>query len=348
MSFINIGDIDPNHNLEVQGKLFISNIENGTNVPLELTEKLRFRNKPPGYELDEYKFTDMYTETSNLFGITGPSTYESRSITDFCIDDSSNIGIGTIPTTKLDVQGSIYATGILKTDSNLVTETLTSMGNISCNSILYGPSSNIYGLLPSGVILMTTLTTTPNGWTDITSNFIDKNLLLAETQPLVAAGNDNVTINNNIQHNHGWITEHSVGHIHSFNAGTITSNGHSHGSIGGNYAFNTNALGNHTHGINIRTDEEGHTAFSSSLNTFVPRFGTISNYGLQGYYPGYHDHGTGNIILNNHSYSHNHYMNTAYITESGGNHTHTLNNQGNSTTFSIIPKTYGLRFIKKN
>ena len=364
MSFVNIGyDGPPNHTLEVDGDMFVSNVEDGTNAPVEIKGNLRLRTKPPT-GLDEYRVTDMNVEWQGPFGITVPSADASGSITDFCIDKTGNVGIGTVPTEKLDVDGSMFATGNLRNESNLITGTLSSSGILTCNSIAYGENSNIYGLLPSGTILMTTLTNDPPGWTDVTDSlsFTSNLIMLAENETsLTTGGNNNFIINSNYSHNHNWATTHAVSHAHNVAKGTMDSSGrHYHDSPATKLEVNQMEDGSnqHYHNANMRNLVRGMGAYSSYFGNSV--LDAISDYGQVPEYVtvnqnSYHDHGSGKSYYFNQSnmnHSHN-YPNTDQNGSLGGNHTHTFIESGsNSNTdgdsFSILPASYGIRFIKRN
>jgi hypothetical protein len=363
MSFVNIGtDGPPNHTLEVEGDMFVSNVEQGTAtnyVPLEVKGNLRIRNKP-ATGIDEYRVTDMQLYYPPLFGITAPSSDVSESITDFCIDSSGNVGIGVIPTEKLDVNGSLYATGSLTGESNIITGTLSSTGTLTCNAIFHGVTSDIYGLLPTGAILMTTLTSTPNGWTDITSQFTDKNVLLAENQSTLATGgNDNFTISSNFSHNHGWANTHTVSHSHNVNQGNMDAAGvHTHtkptNNLGTNVMENNNNQHNHT--VLVRNG----TSLRGTNNTSGNRIDGIP--GSDFYNVAYitlninsnHSHGRTTYNFNSSKMNHSHNLpSTSTSSAKGGNHNHTFSESGSSSvndgdSFSILPSSYGLRFIKKN
>ena len=362
MSFINVGtDGAPNHTLEVEGDVFVSNVENGTIIPVVIQGNTRFRNKPPGAGVDDYRVTDMNLESQNLFGITGPSSEATRSTTDFCIDSTGNVGIGVVPTEKLDVAGSMYATGSLTNESNIITGTLTSTaGTLTCNAIAHGEYSNIYGLLPSNVILMTTLTSTPNGWTDITSQFTNKNVLLAGNQAtLTASGNDNFSLPSNYTHNHNWVTTHNVNHNHNVAKGNM-SNAGNHAHTRPNTNLNTGAMENHNHNFGDRS-VAGDRGEANLLDGWIYR--TKINWGISPNYLSYrsvntqntlHSHGGGNYGFNSSNMAHGHSVpNLNTNNDSGGTHIHNFGNSGSNntssgTSFSIVPPYYTLRFIKKN
>jgi len=360
MSFVNIGiDGPPNHTLEVDGNMFISNVEQGTAtnyVPVEVKGNLRIRNKP-ATGIDEYRVTDMQLIYPPLFGITEPSLDASGSITDFCIDSSGNVGIGVIPTEKLDVSGSLYATGSLTNESNLITATLSSSDTLTCNAIFHGVTSNIYGLLPTGAILMTTLTSTPDGWTDITSQFTDKNVLLAENQStLTTGGNDTKNIAP-IQHSHATLS-HSATHTHTCSTHVTSSEGdHTHTT---NFGTTTTSGvgGNHDHTIEDLTVSRNERwgiinnawqypqvnimAASTSKETFTTSDGSHSHDGQD-------EIGSTNDGDNA---EHSHSLNDAYQFNSsnnkGADHNHVIQGAGDNNPVNIVPAYYTLRFIKKN
>lgn len=363
MSFVNIGtDGPPNHTLEVDGNMFISNVEQGTAtnyVPVEVKGNLRIRNKP-ATGIDEYRVTDMQLYYPPLFGITAPSSDAGGSITDFCIDSSGNVGIGVIPTEKLDVSGSLYATGSLTGESNLITGTLSSTGTLTCNAIFHGVTSNIYGLLPTGTILMTTLTAAPSGWTDITSQFTDKNVLLVENQStLTTGGNDNFTISSNFSHNHDWASTHTVSHSHNVNQGNMDVGGaHTHNKPIKNLVTNDMEDNNnqHNHPVLVRNG----VSLRGTNNTSGNRISAIPDSGPQtvAYITldinSDHSHGSITYNFNSSNMNHSHNLpNTSTSSAKGGNHNHTFNDSGSSSAnagdeISILPSSYGLRFIKRN
>ena len=361
MSFVNIGtDGPPNHTLEVDGDVFVSNVEQGTAtnyVPVEVKGNLRIRNKP-ATGIDEYRVTDMQLNYPPLFGITAPSLDAGGSITDFCIDGSGNVGIGVVPTEKLDVSENLYATGSLTNESNLITATLSSSDTITCNAIFHGVTSNIYGLLPSNVILMTTLTSTPDGWTDITSQFTDKNVLLADNQStLTTGGNDTKNIAP-IQHSHATLshsaththtgsthgTSYDGDHNHNTNFGTITTSG-----VSGNHAHTVEDL---TVSYNIRWGLNNNwsdpfpqvniMATGSSQETFTTSDGSHSHDAKKEPYSS----------ANGDPPEHSHSLNYAYqfnsSSDKGRNHNHVIPGAGDNNPVNIVPPYYTLRFIKKN
>jgi hypothetical protein len=360
MSFVNIGtDGPPNHTLEVDGDVFVSNVEQGTAtnyVPVEVQGNLRLRIKPFAGVDDAYRVTDMQLN-STLFGITAPSPDASTSITDFCIDSSGNVGIGVIPIEKLDISGSMYATGSLTNESNLITATLSSSGTLTCNAIFHGVTSNIYGLLPTGAILMTTLTSTLDGWTDITSQFTDKNVLLAENQSTLTTGGNDTQSLAAISHNH-TVSEHTTSHSHStrWNANQKT----------------TGSGGSHNHTLNTNTgttSEDGHHGHSKS-DVVVSPFNYGFNYGWYnqnrdilvsnqdsltlttgGPSSNYHSHSGGFGTYTDSSAEHDHYATCNISTTndaSDGTHTHDVSSVGDNNSINIVPPYYTLRFIKKN
>jgi hypothetical protein len=356
MSFVNIGtDGPPNHTLEVEGDVFVSNVEDGTNTPVEIQGNLRLRNKPPGAVADEYRVMDMQSNNT-LFGITGPSVDASRSITDFCIDSSGNVGIGVNPTEKLDVSGSMYTTGSLTNESNLITGTLSSTGTLTCNAIVHGVNSNIYGLLPSNVILMTTLTSTPIGWTDITSQFTDKNVLLAENQTLTTGGNNTQSLP-------------AISHNHTANSHTTT---HGHATAWNSTQLTSGTNGNHKHSLNfnnttsIGSGNHAHSKYDIQVfnsGAVAPNFpGSNQDRAIltQNANDDYSQSGPSSQLTHGHSgasssysetdvdHSHTFTYNIADANDAGGNHTHTVSPAGSSNGINIVPPYYTLRFIKKN
>lgn len=360
MSFLNIGaDGPPNHTLEIEGDMFVSNVEQGTItnfVPVDIQGNLRLRNKPPGFATDEYRVSDMKLN-STLFGIAGPSSDASRSTTDFCIDRFGNVGIGTTPTTKLNIQGSMYATGSLTNESNLITGTLTSTGTLTCNVLAHGENSNIYGLLPTGTILMSTNTATISGWTDITSQFSSKNVLLAENATnLTTGGNDTFTINSNYDHNHDWSTTHTVNHNHNFNSGNMNAGGdHTHSKPNTN--LNSGAMGSHNHNYSDRSGAGDRGEANYNSNRVQVNWGispNSSSYRSVNTQDALHSHTGGNYGFNSKNMNHGH--NGPNITaneNNGGTHTHNFVPSGSTSVnagnpFSILPISFGLRFIKKN
>lgn len=356
MSFLNVGvDGPPNHNLEIEGSMFVANVEDGTYTPVETETKFRFRTKPPGTGSGDYIVSDIQINSS-LFGISRPTNDASGNFTDFCIDGSKNIGIGTTPTKKLDVGGSMYASGTLTNESNIVTNSLTVNGTISSTRLVWGPNSNIYGFLPTGAILMTTLTAAPSGWTDVTDtlSFAGRNVLLAEDRPLTTTGgNDNGTLTSSIIHNHGTVT-HSVSHTHTNPARALNSAGeHNHATnIGNSGIFSTDY---HTH--QARDIQMSNRLWG--VNQGFPGYNTVTIMTTNGYRnnkvddSGLHTHTipdqfSGESKYGADGHSHNYILTVDNSGDTGGNHTHQTNSQGSSTEFSIIPPYYSLRFIQKN
>ena len=357
MSFVNIGrDGPPNHTLEIEGDMFVSNVEDGSIVPVEILGDLRLRNKPPGVAANEYRVIDMHLD-STLFGITVPSSDASGSITDFCIDGSKNIGIGTTPTKKLDIEGSMYISGTLTNESNVITNSLTVNGTISSTHFEWGANSTIYGFLPSGAILMTTLTAAPSGWTDVTNSlsFTGRNVLLAENETLAMGGNDNVTLTTVINHTHGTLT-HNSSHTHSkpilnLSTGGVHTHGHNIGTI------QTPQVGdNHRHWYeDIYLDNESRWGVSS--NDGYPAVTIMDNNAYINANTNYSGNHTHNVPGKNSSESkygvdgHSHTipsLNVNTSTDRGGNHGHTTNSQGSSSSFSIVPPFCELRFFQRN
>jgi len=360
MSFVNIGtDGPPNHTLEVEGDVFVSNVEQGTTtnfVPVEIKGDLRLRTRPPTGGSDEYRVTDMKIN-DNLFGITAPTPDASGGITDFCIDSTGGVGIGVAPTKKLDINGNMYATASLTDESNLITGSLTSAGKLTCSSIFYGQNSNIYGLLPSGAILMTTLTTDPPGWSDVTANFTSNLIMLEDTGSLTTGGNNNFTFTTSIKHYHDWDATHTVSHTHTDN----------------NSGYAINSLGNHTHpapntNVNVGSDGAHEHLTNNRVYSEGNRGSTISTTGSTqkpnamrrpGILPGYritdtenashgHNGGVYNFLDSNIYHNHSSPIMNNDVTYTGGGHTHNFSSSGSQTSISILPSCYTLRFIKKN
>lgn len=360
MSFINIGtDGPPNHTLEIEGSIFISNVSNTSSsiVPLELKDFIRIRNKPTNDSSKNF-VTDII-RGNQYTGITAPSLDASRSATDFCIDNTGNVGIGVVPTEKLDVEGNMFATGSLTNESNIVTGTLTSTGTLTCNTIAYGENSNIYGLLPSNVILMTTLTSTPAGWTDITAQFTDRNVLLAEDKLTLTTGGDDIkNLPSVINHAHNWDTKnHQVQHEHNANgfgnqntASTVAGGGHTHNLSGFNN--NTNYTSEHSHPYSYK---DTNTNWGQSSPWFLYSGNYLNWYYINNYYilaneNFTHNHGTTGLGYNTSTEAHGHNIGGIGNAKRNTNttHTHYFEDKGSSTPLNIAPSYYTVRFIKKN
>ena len=349
MSFLNIGfDGPPNHNLEIEGNMFVSsNVKDGTYIPFETETKLRFRTKPPGAASNEYRVTDL-SLSENRFGISAPSPTVPTDFTSFCITEDSKVGIGTVPTKILDVNGSLYETGSLTCDSNLITGTLSVNDTITCSKLEYGPTSDIYGLLPSNVILMTTLTGTPSGWTDITSNFTNKLVMLRDNGTLTTSGNDSYTINTTHNHTHN-ITQHTVSHNHTATAALTSAGNHSHTISATSIAA---AGTNHTH-----TYEDTYVLNKSfGVTSDWPNINSTASILYQNadvadtFDGGSHSHNASGTYESANA-NHNHAVDVDYsgASDNGGAHTHGLNNAGQTTqtSLALVPPYYTVRFIKK-
>ena len=368
MSFLNVGfDGPPNHNLEIEGDMFVSNVEDGTYVPVDIRDNVRLRIAAPGAVSGDYRVTDL-SLSENYFGISAPGDDVPTDFTTFCIDENSNVGIGTVPTKKLDVSGSLYETGSLTCDSNLITGTLTvgNSGTISCSDLEWGATGDIHSLMPSGAIMMTTLTTAPTGWEDVTDNFIDRNVLLQDNQAsLGTGGNNDYTIVENITHNHNWSKTHNVNHNHNWNDGTVENNEQDHTHPKPIVPFNTNVMGNHYHSFTDQSlaGDRGEANYNTNrvkinfgINPNTLKTDANRNSNNIGSYvnlaSGNHSHASGTANYNYANQSHNHQLGIVNATNggSGGGHTHSFNSSGlnSPASFSILPHSYGLRFIKKN
>ena len=352
-----------NYRVDVGGSMFVSNIDSGS-VPVDISgtvtqtitsRDLRFGITPVS---GSDKFTDIGIESDvgYHFYINGPTTLEAgkSTLVDLCIDQTGNVGIGKIPVKKLDINGNVFVENTLTADNTINTNntSLIINGTLSCSTLRYGTSGNVYSTFPRGTVLMTTLTTGIAGWTDITESFYSKMISIkngSSNNIYDDGGNDNVALTQHISHTHGN-SVHNVSHNHTYNLGnniSYYSGAHSH-TIG---TKTTTSPGNHSH------------SYTDSYNySFVGRNNTYTLIGRNatntadvnantGEAPNNHNHTVNDSNTSVETHTHSHGSAGDQGTEdTGGSHTHTANNSGSATpgSFSIVPLHYNVRIIRKN
>jgi len=356
-----------NHRVDVGGSMFVSNIDSGS-VPVDISgtvtqtitsRDLRFGITPVS---GSDKFTDIGIESNvgSHFYINGPTTLEAgkSTLVDLCIDQTGNVGIGKIPTEKLDINGNVFVGNTLTADDtiNITNTSLTVNGTLSCNTLHYGSTGNAYSTFPSGTILMTTVTTALDGWTDITSNFYEKMLMIkndSTNNTYINDGNDSVALTKHITHTHNTGAHNtSHGHTYNLNAGNSGAGGdHVHEK-----AFKpTNAANpaNHSHSY---TDSYNYgTCGTTTSNSFFVFNGganstnTVDDNFTTGAAPNNHNHNVNTANTNAPTHTHTHAAaNDVAPGEVGAYHTHTANNSGNAANFNIVPLHYNVRLIRKD
>lgn len=351
-----------NHRVDVGGSMFVSNIDSGS-VPVDISgtvtqtvtsRDLRFGITPVS---GSDKFTDIGIESNvgSHFYINGPTTLEAgkSTLVDLCIDQSGNVGIGKIPTEKLDINGNVFVGNTLTADDtiNITNTSLTVNGTLSCNTLHYGSTGNAYSTFPRGTILMTTVTTALDGWTDITSSFYEKMLMIKNNSinnTYINGGNNSVTLTKHITHTH-TTGAHNTTHNHSFNLNTPSgsSGNHSHTIA----AKTTSSPGNHSHSY---TDSANYgtcgnnDGYLSTINLGRNSTNTANNNFTTGEAANNHNHNVNAVNTGSNTHTHSHAVsNDAASSDVGADHVHPIDNSGTAASFNIVPLHYNVRLIKK-
>jgi len=157
MSYVGIGTTDPNHPLEVEGQVFISNVEQGSTtnlVPFEIysdytgkstltdSRQLRLRVTPSSTS-DTYH-TDMGLDNvdGNVFFISNPVTGTTSGDRDvFNIKDDGNVYISHLDVNSLTVADSTFTSLTLNELS--VTGTITASNIVGGSPLTLSSDSNV-------------------------------------------------------------------------------------------------------------------------------------------------------------------------------------------------------------
>ena len=168
-------------------------------------------------------------------------------------------------------------------------------------------------------------------------------------------GNDNVTLTDAIIHNHGTVT-HTSTHTHANPTASLNSSGSHNHSYNIPTGTTDNAGNSHTHNFK---DLVVDNTRKWGVNAGYPGSNTVTIMDNNNYANGYvldngnHVHDipskdSGSSKYGTNGHSHNISLSVNNSNNIGGNHGHTVDGQGSSTSFSIVPPCCNLRFFQKN